>query len=129
MNRKCNFPELLSRSCSGQKWPLKRYDIRTGKMLDTVRVTGEWPLKTSQQGGRLITFGCIKLRFARCGAFLTSAEVSLPKLLFGHNGRVLKDQSELSAALKKFANELSRVAEVPLLDDLQPWRIDLAWNF
>ena len=57
------------------------------------------------------------------------AELSLPKLLFGHNGRVIENQTQLDAALAKFAERLNEFVEVRHLDEGQPSRVDMAWNF
>jgi hypothetical protein len=57
------------------------------------------------------------------------AEGSLPKLLFGHNGRVLEGQAQIDAAMTKLHTSLSEVAHVA---DAQSWtarRVDMAWNF
>ena len=57
------------------------------------------------------------------------AECSLPKLLFGHNGRVLESQEQLDAALAKLRVVLGSVADVPATSEWEPWRVDIAWNF
>ena len=54
------------------------------------------------------------------------AEAELPKLLFGHNGRVLANQGELDNAISKFRATLSQVVKFNLC---QLVLIDLCWQF
>ena len=56
-------------------------------------------------------------------------ECSLPKLLYGHNGRLISSQAELDAGLDKLWHEVTRLADCPPLPDWQLWRIDLVWQF
>lgn len=60
---------------------------------------------------------------------MTWVEASLPKVLYGHNGRLIANQSWLNAGLAKLKLELSTVADVPDLASWRPWRVDLTWNF
>ena len=57
------------------------------------------------------------------------AECSLPRLLFGHNGRVLEDQSQIDKALEELHSTLSVIASVPDVKTWRVWRADMAWNF
>ena len=98
-------------------------------MLDTVTFGRDWPLRHTLPSGRLLKIKGIMLRLADCGTRLRSAEASLPRLLFGHNGRLIETQGQLDAALTKFGELLDPVVVVPSMREWQPWRLDLVWNF
>jgi hypothetical protein len=70
------------------------------------------PVRISTKAGRLVW-----------------VEVSLPKLLYGHNGRVLQNQAELDSALAKLCDHLGTICDVPEITTWQVWRVDIAWNF
>lgn len=61
---------------------------------------------------------------------LSRCEVSLPKLHFGFNGRLIASQSEYRAALMNLRGVLDEFAEVPeLVSWPNPSRLDLVWQF
>jgi len=99
-------------------------------MLDTLRVRGAWRLKTALPGRRKVSLKpCVKVWGDSLERVLEMAECSLPKLLFGHNGRVLENQDQLDAALAKLREVLGTIADVPDISEWEPWRVDIAWNF
>lgn len=98
-------------------------------MLDTMTVGRGWALRQKLPGGRRFDFCGVTVRTGECGTVLRSAEASLPKLLFGHNGRVIETQEQIDDGLNKFAQLLSREVLVPDLSEWKPWRLDLCWNF
>ena len=71
----------------------------------------------------------IRVRTDGSGDGILWAEASLPRLLFGHNGRVLAEQTQINEALNKLRDELSNFALVPPVSQLQAGRVDIAWNF
>ncbi len=72
----------------------------------------------------------IRAKISECGQYFTWFEVSLPRLLFGHNGRLIENQLQLNEALEKLHQEAERWAEgVAGYESWQPWRMDLVWNF
>ena len=71
----------------------------------------------------------IRVRTDGAGGNIRWAEASLPRLLFGHNGRVLAEQTQINEALNKLRDELSIFALVPPVSQLQAGRVDIAWNF
>jgi len=58
----------------------------------------------------------VTVRAASRGTRLRGAEASLPKLLFGHNGRVNETQEQSDAALKALGEFLAPVVVVPDVD-------------
>jgi hypothetical protein len=60
---------------------------------------------------------------------LTLAECSLPKLLFGHNGRLIEDQAQIEEALQKLFSVLTTAAVMPPVKLWKVWRADMAYNF
>jgi hypothetical protein len=122
MHRKRQF---LSSSRIGQK-------MAAWRMLDTLTIKGRWPVLYPGVSGRRL-----KLRLAKgirvivesSGKFVDMVEVSLPKVLFGCNGQLIENQSQLSAALAKLLTVLRTFADVPDDAGWQVWRMDLVWNF
>ena len=98
-------------------------------MLDTVTLGRDWSLRNKLPHGRRLSLSGVTVRVASCGTRLQSAEASLPRLLFGHNGQVIETQEQLDAAFKRFAEILDPIVHVPDMADWQPWRVDMAWNF
>lgn len=99
-------------------------------MIDTITVYGGWPLRTALPGRRKLTLDSgLRVCVDAAGKTIEWVGCSLPRLLYGHNGRVLANQGELDEALAKFHAELNRIAYVTPVDRWQPWRVDLAWNF
>ena len=60
--------------------------------------------------------------------YLTRVECSLPKLVFGHNGRLIATQGELTGALGHLRAAVGKVADVPDIGDWVPSRCDLVWQ-
>lgn len=56
-------------------------------------------------------------------------ECSLPRLRYGHNGRVLENQGEIDGALAELQTKLGTVADVSDVCGWRCWRADMAWNF
>ena len=99
-------------------------------MIDTVTIFARWPLRTALPGRRKTGIAPgLRVWADATGATLERAECSLPRLLFGQNGKVLANQGELAAGLSKLHTELNRVADMPDVDRWRPWRVDMAWNF
>ena len=102
----------------------------TAPMVDTLTIYGDWPLRTKLPGRRKLALAeGVRIWADTSGAILQRAECSLPRLLFGHNGKALANQGQLDAGLCQLHAELSRIADVPDVAEWQPWRVDLAWNF
>lgn len=56
-------------------------------------------------------------------------QASLPRVLYGHNGRVIASQAELNTAIETLRAYLQTFAEVPPLADWPtPARVDLPWQ-
>lgn len=103
-------------------------------MVDTVAFRGPWPLRESLPPRRRLTrpgddTGGTRLKIDSTGWNVEWVECSLPRLLFGHNRKLLSTQDELDAALTKLREIVSRYAEVPPFAEWQPKRLDLCWNF
>ena len=67
------------------------------------------------------------IRLQIINEIVVSAQASLPRLLFGSNGVLIKDQSQLSAALSALKTFLSSLMEIKYQPRLT--RIDLVWQF
>jgi hypothetical protein len=98
-------------------------------MLDTIKFEMSAPLKVPGQCPIPLPWG----KYIRCWVdpttrILTRVECSLPKLVYGHNGRLIVDQEELDRAMERLRKEVSKVAEVPDLDEWVPNRCDLVWQ-
>jgi hypothetical protein len=75
------------------------------------------------------------------GGVITKVEADLPKLLYGHNGRLLKSQQDLNTALARLKGVLATISQGlsdrngffpgDVAGDLWTYytRIDLAWQF
>jgi hypothetical protein len=99
-------------------------------MLDTIAIRADWPLRDSRPDGwRKQLSNTSPIRISVKAARLKWAEVSLPKLLFGHNGRTIENQPQLDAALARLHGDLNSIADVPEIGAWQIWRADIAWNF
>jgi len=99
-------------------------------MLDTFAIRANWSLHEPRTDGRRVRLSngspvWVIIKEAR----LVWAEVSLPKLLHGHNGRVLENQKQLDAALAKFHELLNGIAEASEIAAWDVCRTDIAWNF
>lgn len=99
-------------------------------MIDTITIRGPWRLRQTYPGRRKLTLaGVVKVWTDTTGTMLESAECSLPRLLYGHNGKVLANQAQLDAALAKLDLVLRSVADGPGVGEWTPYRLDLVWNF
>ena len=99
-------------------------------MLDTVTAKLACPLHSRLPGRQKLTVvPGLKVWADRFGEILEKAEFSLPKLLFGHNGRLLTSQTEIDDSLDKCAGILSTIARVPDVTEWDVRRVDMAWNF
>ena len=68
------------------------------------------------------------MRASGSDRMLDTFEVSLPRVLYGHNGRLLKSQYEINAALERVYEILGEVGD--WLDELPKFsRVDLVWQF
>jgi hypothetical protein len=98
-------------------------------MLDTVRIVGPWPAHERIPARRYMRLGKgVQVRTDNFGEEILWAEASLPRLLFGHNGRVLENQEQIDQVLNKLCDEIADVAIVPPVSELHARRIDIAWN-
>ena len=99
-------------------------------MLDTLAIRADWPLRRPLPNGRNVHLSIgSPVRISVKAARLIWAEISLPKLLFGHNGRTIENQPQLDAALSKLRVELNVFADAPEIAKWRVWRADIAWNF
>ena len=99
-------------------------------MLDTIRVVTARPLTHGMLSRELVRLDKgITVRVAADGMHLRSAECSLPRVLYGHNGCVLRDQAELDAAVALFCGALDELIQGVRPGDLAVRRADLCWNF
>jgi hypothetical protein len=77
----------------------------------------------------IVSSSGIRVRTDGSGDGILLAEASLPRQLFGHNGRVLESQRQINEALNKLRDKLSIFALIPPVSQLQAGRVDIAWNF
>ena len=104
--------------------------MNVSTMVDTLAVRGEWPLRERLPHGRNLGLAAgVRVRADGSRERLTYAECSLPRLLFGHNGRLIEDQMQLNRALDALYTELQHIADVGRPDGWRPWRLDMVWNF
>lgn len=97
-------------------------------MLDTVRM--KTPGKMLRPFARVEWLALLVKPFTSPdGAFLYAVECSLPRLLWGHNGRLIASQAELAAAWQRLSTVTTSFADVPPLADWLPERLDLVWQF
>src|SRR5262245_65268689 len=97
-------------------------------MLDTVKFALDAQLRGLSRGVR--PHPLVRFRRGALEGRIGSVECeSLPKLLWGHNGRVIATQAELDAALGQLWTEVNRVVEAPQLGEWRPLRLDLVWQF
>ena len=103
----------------------------TALMLDTVRFVGKWAVRRPffpDRRVRLDIAPCVSVRADPWGNSLVWAECSLPRLLFGYNGRLIETQGQIDDALAKLHTKLATVADVPDVREWHCWRADMAWN-
>ncbi len=99
-------------------------------MLDTIAIRADWPLRVPRPDGKNIRLNNTSpVRISVNENRLVWVEVSLPKLLHGHNGRTLENQDQLTTVLKNMSTDLNTIAATPEIAAWQVWRADIAWNF
>ena len=94
-------------------------------MVDTIKVRFPGKLHAEMPAGRRLTLAC-GVRFYHDGFDNCKAEAELPKLLWGHNGRLLANQAEIEASVARFRSILSQQGK------FEPWQlvvVDLVWQF
>ncbi len=97
-------------------------------MLDTIAVQCSCRFRAPFASAQMVRIGRAIRAWPYDGGRL-GAEFSLPKVLFGHNGRVLANQAEIDLALSEAAAGLATLGDI---GDLNQWsikRVDIAWNF
>ena len=67
------------------------------------------------------------IRFFGSRDQIITVEASLPRVLFGHNGRLLLSQAEINAALRKLDRTLGKISQPPE-DCMEFLRVDLVWH-
>lgn len=96
-------------------------------MFDTVKFVLFAPLR--EPGARDNPLpGGIRCWVDPTGKYLVAVECSLPKLLYGYNGRLISTPEEMARALGLLWDQVSTIAEVPDLGDWKPNRVDLVWQ-
>src|SRR5260370_8412071 len=99
-------------------------------MLDTVTAKLACPLRIRLPGKQKLSLvPGLKVWADRSGEILEKAEFSLPKLLFGHNGRLITSQKAIDVSLDKCADILSTIARIPDVAEWDARRVDMAWNY
>ena len=78
---------------------------------------------------RITLDGGIRIKIDSTGHFVKWAEASLPRLLFGTNGRLIENQEQLVAALQKLLLLLSTKCIIPEISKWNIYRLDFCWNF
>jgi hypothetical protein len=99
-------------------------------MVDTITIDANWPARNRLPVGK--TFSIIhgvKVRTDRSGSSILWVECSLPRLLFGHNGRLLENQGQLRDALDRLRIKLLEFVTVPPVEQWKVSRLDIVWNF
>src|ERR1035437_351267 len=94
-------------------------------MIDTVKVKFTGRLLAQLPPRRQVKFPN-GVRFWHGGEGNCKADVELPKLLWGHNGRLLADQADLDRSIALFRESLASVVE------FESWQwvlVDLCWQF
>ena len=87
-------------------------------MIDTIKFELQAPLMMPSQWQIPLPWG----KYIRCwvdptGRCLTRVECSLPKLVYGHNGRLIDNQEELDRAIEQLRMAVSKVAVMPELGE------------
>ena len=94
-------------------------------MVDTIKVWFTGTPRAHVPAGRRLTLAD-GVRFYHDGFGNCKAEAELPKLVWGHNGRLLANQAELDASVERFRSILSQQVE------FASWQwvlTDLVWQF
>lgn len=76
----------------------------------------------------IVTHTQTRLRTRIWGSFVVWVEVSLPKVLFGHNGRLLSSQDEIDSAFRRVDRILDRFS-TGSNHGREFSRVDLVWQF
>jgi hypothetical protein len=98
-------------------------------VMDTFAMRPFWPLRFPLPADKRLT-GPVRFGVDSTGERLAWVEASLPRLLFGHNGRLLASQADIDGALKALGEKLGEFAIVPPLADWpSPSRLDISWQF
>lgn len=94
-------------------------------MVDTVKIefNGIAKIDITPRKRRTLTNGA---RLWYDGIATFRAEAELPKLLWGHNGRLITSQGELDASLELLRSSLQKYVE---FSSWQFVRVDLCWQF
>ncbi|MGA9777254.1 MAG: hypothetical protein ACLPRE_01105 [Limisphaerales bacterium] len=94
-------------------------------MVDTIKVWFTGTPHANVPAHRKLTLAAgVRLKHDGFGNY--KAEAELPKLVWGHNGRLLANQAELDTSIERFRSILSQQVEFSL------WQlvlIDLVWQF
>jgi hypothetical protein len=69
------------------------------------------------------------VRVDSTGWYATRIECSVPRVLFGHNGRLIEDQQQFDSALNKLHEALLDFMHIAPIEEWCPWRLDFAWNY
>jgi hypothetical protein len=67
------------------------------------------------------------IRFYGNREVIVTVEASLPRILFGHNGRLLLSQADINASLRKLDCTLGKISQRPE-DGFEYTRVDLVWH-
>lgn len=98
-------------------------------MIDTVRYEREYNcLHLHHKYGMLTIDEASGLRCSFQGTKITAVEVSLPRLLFGTNGKLIDSQKQIDDALKKADDLIAHIA-TPARPIRNFTRVDLVWHF
>ncbi len=71
----------------------------------------------------------VRFKLGSLGSDIARVEASLPKLLWGHNGRLITSQAQLKRGLTKLWETVNALALVPPLSEWKLQRADLVWHF
>ena len=97
-------------------------------MVDTVRYEQEWKMRDTPRFGRLLLDPKSALRAGANGTHFTWFEVSLPRLLFGDNYRLIDSQAQIDEAFHRADKIISQWAK-PTKKTRRFTRVDLVWHF
>jgi hypothetical protein len=102
--------------------------------VDTLTLKSWYRLRSRQKAGSFISLPPalmpgVKVRIDSSGWYVTKIECSLPRVLFGHNGRLIENQMQFTIALQRLMAALSKLMAVPAIEAWFPWRIDFTWNY
>lgn len=95
-------------------------------MLDTVAFSLAAPLRPKVL---MHHYPGIRFRLDPLHSEIAWVEASLPKLLWGHNGRVIASRDELDQGLMKLWEGTNTIATAPPLSEWTLKRADLVWQF